>query len=113
MRYIRSISSDTGALKLITFPGAVKEDMGNPIMASVSGTFPMALYDSQHLCKTVYRKGSLLHMASGNHSSHHSDHIIFTVKFALETSRCRKYLQAGYTVYVGIAVWLLTAPAYE
>jgi len=30
-------------LKLIMFPGAVKEDMGNPIMASVSGTFPMAL----------------------------------------------------------------------
>ena len=30
-------------LKLIMFPGAVKEDMKNPIMASVSGTFPMAL----------------------------------------------------------------------
>ena len=30
-------------LKLIMFPGAVKEDMTNPIMASVSGTFPMAL----------------------------------------------------------------------
>ena len=30
-------------LKLIMFPGAVKEDMNNPIMASVSGTFPMAL----------------------------------------------------------------------
>ena len=30
-------------LKLIMFPGAVKEDMKNPIMASVLGTFPMAL----------------------------------------------------------------------
>lgn len=30
-------------LKLILFPEKVKEDMGNPIMASVSGTFPMAL----------------------------------------------------------------------
>ena len=28
-------------LKLIMFPGAVKEDMKNPIMASVSGTFPI------------------------------------------------------------------------
>lgn len=30
-------------LKIILFPEKVKEDMGNPIMASVSGTFPMAL----------------------------------------------------------------------
>lgn len=30
-------------LKLIMFPGMIKEDMGNPIMASVSGTFTMAL----------------------------------------------------------------------
>ena len=30
-------------LKLIMFPGAVKEDMNNPIMASIAGTFSMAL----------------------------------------------------------------------
>ena len=30
-------------LKLVMFPGMIKEDMGNPIMASVSGTFTMAL----------------------------------------------------------------------
>lgn len=30
-------------LKLIMFPQMVREDMKNPIMASVSGTFPMAL----------------------------------------------------------------------
>ena len=30
-------------LKLIMFPGMIKEDMKNPIMASVSGTFSMAL----------------------------------------------------------------------
>ena len=29
-------------LKLIMFPKMIKEDMQNPIMASVSGTFPMA-----------------------------------------------------------------------
>ena len=30
-------------LKLILFPNMIKEDMGNPIMASVAGTFSMAL----------------------------------------------------------------------
>ena len=30
-------------LKLIMFPGAVKEDMNNPIMASIAGTFSIAL----------------------------------------------------------------------
>ncbi|MDE6936917.1 MAG: C4-dicarboxylate ABC transporter, partial [Lachnospiraceae bacterium] len=30
-------------LKLCLFPGMVKEDMKNPIMASVAGTFPMSL----------------------------------------------------------------------
>ena len=29
-------------LKLVLFPALIKEDMNNPIMASVSGTFPMA-----------------------------------------------------------------------
>ena len=38
-------------LKLIMFPGAVKEDMGNPIMASVSGTFPMALKILYCICR--------------------------------------------------------------
>ena len=30
-------------LKLVMFPGMIKEDMGNPIMASVSGTFTIVL----------------------------------------------------------------------
>lgn len=30
-------------LKLILFPGMIKEDLKNPIMASVAATFPMAL----------------------------------------------------------------------
>ena len=30
-------------LKIVMFPGMVKEDMGNPIMASVAATFSMSL----------------------------------------------------------------------
>lgn len=30
-------------LKLVLFPGMIKEDMKNPIIASVSGTFSMSL----------------------------------------------------------------------
>ena len=63
-------------LKLIMFPGAVKEDMGNPIMASVSGTFPMALMILSTYVKPFIGKAAY-YMASGNHSSHHSDHILY------------------------------------
>lgn len=43
-------------LKLICFPASVAEDMKNPIMASVAGTFPMALmllsaYVNVYCCK--------------------------------------------------------------
>ena len=92
-------------LKLIMFPGAVKEDMGNPIMASVSGTFPMALMILSTYVKPFIGKAAyyiwllaiILHIILI---------IYFTVKFVLK-------LQSYYIVYVGIVVAAVTAPAYE
>ena len=105
------ISSDTGAFEADHVPRSSerrygKSDHGKRIRNVSDGT-----YDSQHLCKTVYRKGSLLHMASGNHSSHHSDHILYG-EVCSETSDA-KVFASYYIVYVGIAVAAVTAPAYE
>ena len=77
MRYIRSISSDTGAFEADHVPGSSERRYGKSNHGKRIRNISDGTYDSQHLCKTVYRKGSLLHMASGNHSSHHSDHILY------------------------------------
>ena len=98
-------------LKLIMFPGAVKEDMGNPIMASVSGTFPMALMILSTYVKPFIGKAAyyiwllaiILHIILI---------IYFTVKFVLKL-QMPKVFASYYIVYVGIVVAAVTAPAYE
>ena len=95
-------------LKLIMFPGAVKEDMGNPIMASVSGTFPMALMILSTYVKPFIGKAAyyiwllaiILHIILI---------IYFTVKFVLKL-QMPKVFASYYIVYVGIAVAAVTAP---
>ena len=64
-------------LKLIMFPGAVKEDMKNPIMASVSGTFPMALMILSTYVKTIYRTGGLLYLAVCDRITYRADHLFY------------------------------------
>ena len=98
-------------LKLIMFPKVVREDMNNPIMASVSGTFPMALmllsvYVKPFIGKAAYFIWLLaicLHVILI---------IYFTVKFLLKL-QMPKVFASYFIVYVGIAVASVTAPAYE
>lgn len=98
-------------LKLIMFPQMIKEDMKNPIMASVSGTFPMALMLLSVYVKPFIGKGAyyiwLLTVCL---------HIIliiyFTAKFLLKL-QMPKVFASYYIVYVGIVVASVTAPAYE
>jgi exfoliative toxin A/B len=98
-------------LKLIMFPGMIKEDMNNPIMASVSGTFSMALMLFSVYLKPFIGQAAfviwiiaiLLHIALI---------IYFTVKFILKLEM-PKVFASYYIVYVGIAVASITAPAYE
>ena len=98
-------------LKLIMFPKAVQEDLKNPIMASVAGTFPLAL-----MLLSVYIKplvgqavfvlwlfAILLHVALI---------IYFTMQFIVGL-QMQKVFASYYIVYVGIAVAAITAPAYE
>lgn len=98
-------------LKIILFPGKVKEDMGNPIMASVSGTFPMAL-----MILSTYVKPFIGQAAFYVWILAIALHIIliiyFTVKFIVKL-QMPKVFASYYIVYVGIAVAAITAPAYE
>lgn len=98
-------------LKLIMFPGMVKEDMGNPIMASVSGTFTMALMILSTYVKPFIGQAAyyiwLLAIAL-----HVILIIYFTVKFVVKL-QMPKVFASYYIVYVGIAVAAVTAPAYE
>lgn len=98
-------------LKLIMFPQMLREDMQNPIMASVAGTFPMALMLLSTYVKPMIGPAAmyiwLLAIAL---------HIVlivyFTMKFILKL-QLPKVFASYYIVYVGIAVAAVTAPAYE
>ena len=98
-------------LKLIMFPQMIKEDMKNPIMASVSGTFSMALmllstYVKPYIgaaAKYIWFFAIALHIVLIDYFT-----VIFVVKLDLT-----KVFASYYIVYVGIAVAAVTAPAYE
>lgn len=98
-------------LKLIMFPQMMKEDMKNSIMASVSGTFSMAL-----MLLSTYVKPFIGTAAKYIWFFAIALHIVlivyFTVKFVVKLD-LTKVFASYYIVYVGIAVAAVTAPAYE
>ena len=97
-------------LKLIMFPQMIKEDMQNPIMASVAGTFPMAL-----MLLSTYVKpfigGAAMYIWFLAIGLHIALIIYFTVKFILKL-QMPKVFASYYIVYVGIVVAAVTAPVY-
>lgn len=98
-------------LKLILFPKAVAEDMQNPIMASVSATFPMAL-----MLLTTYVKPFIGQAAYYIWFLAIILHVIliiyFTVKFIVKL-QMPKVFASYFIVYVGIAVAAVSAPVHE
>ena len=98
-------------LKLIMFPKMIKEDMQNPIMGSVSGTFPMALMLLSTYVKPFIGPAAMYiwFFAIGLHIVLI---VYFTVKFILKL-QLPKVFASYYIVYVGIAVAAVTAPAFE
>lgn len=98
-------------LKLIFYFNDVKKDMENPIMASVSGTFPMAImllttYIKPFIGEIAYYiwlLAIILHIALI---------IYFTIKFIFKLD-IKKVFASYYIVYVGIAVASVTAPIYN
>lgn len=98
-------------LKLILFPTMVKEDLQNPIMASVAATFPMAL-----MLLSTYVKPFIGSFAKYIWFFAIALHLIliiyFTLKFILKL-QMPKVFASYFIVYVGIAVAAVTAPAFE
>jgi exfoliative toxin A/B len=98
-------------LKLILFPKSVAEDLKNPVLASVLGTFPMGL-----MLLTVYWKpvigaaAKILWLAAI--LLHAALIIYFTARFIKKDS-VPKLLASYFVVYVGMAVASVTSPAYE
>ena len=115
IRYICGVASGLllilFLLKCILFPEIIKEDMHNPIMASVSGTFPMAL-----MLLSVYVKPWLgvvsLYIWLIAIFMHIALIVYFTVRFIVKL-QLPKVFASYYIVYVGIVVASVTAPAYE
>lgn len=98
-------------LKVIFYPAMFKEDMNNPIMASVSGTFSMALMLlSTYLKPFIGQAAFVLWMAAI--LLHAALIVYFTMKFIVKFD-FKKVFASYYIVYVGIAVAAVTAPAYE
>lgn len=97
-------------LKLTLFPAAIKEDMKNPIMACVAGTFPMALMIlSTYLQPMIGRAAFFLWAAAI--LLHVILMIYFMRRFILKLQMERVFA-SYYIVYVGIAVAAVTAPVY-
>lgn len=98
-------------LKAVLFPAMVKEDMKNPIMASVSGTFSMAL-----MLLSTYVKpfigGAALYLWLFAIGMHAALIVFFTARFMLKP-QLPKVFASYFIVYVGIVVASVTAPAYE
>jgi exfoliative toxin A/B len=98
-------------LKLVLFPNKIKEDMQNPIMASVSGTFPMALMILSTYIKPFIGQGAFYIWLFAI-ALHIVLIIYFTMKFIVKL-QMPKVFASYYIVYVGIVVASITAPAYE
>lgn len=98
-------------LKLIMFPSMIKEDLKNPIMASVSATFTMGL-----MLLSVYVKPIIGNDAKYIWFIAIALHILliiyFTFKFMFKLD-FTKVFASYFIVYVGIAVVGITAPAYK
>lgn len=98
-------------VKVIVDVNGFKEDMKNPIMASVSGTFSMAIMLLAGYAKP-FIGGAALYIWYLGIALHVILIIYFTVKFILKL-QMPKVFASYFIVYVGIVVASITAPAFE
>lgn len=97
-------------IKVILFPASFKEDMGNPIMASVFGTFSMALMLLAGYLKPLLGSAAMVlwYIAIAIHVALI---VYFTIQFILKL-QLPKVFASYFIVYVGIAVAAVSAPAF-
>ncbi len=98
-------------LKLIRYPGMIREDMRSPVLAGVAGTFPMALMILSTYVKPVFGQMAyyiwLLAIAL-----HLMLIIYFTIRFVFHFD-IKNVFTSWYVVYVGIGSAGVTAAAFE
>lgn len=96
--------------KLVLFPGMVKEDLNNPIMASVAPTLSMALMIlSTYLKPFIGQAAFFIWIAA---IALHIVLILYFSKKFIRNIQMPKVFASYYIVYVGIVVAAVTAPAY-
>ncbi|MEY8353447.1 TDT family transporter [Lachnospiraceae bacterium 54-53] len=108
-----AISAILGLLilcKCIRYPSAVKEDMKNPAVASVSGTFSMAVILLSAYAKPLIGGNAVVIWYSGI-GLHLLIMVYFTVAF-LRKLNLKAVFASYYIVYVGIVAASVTAPAF-
>ena len=99
-------------LKLVMYPKMIVEDLKSPIMAGVSGTFPMSLMILSTYLKpvsAVFAFGAwafaiILHIALI---------VFFTMCFVVRGFELKNVFTVWYIVYVGIAAAGVAAPAFD
>lgn len=98
-------------MKLLMFPEMIKEDLKNPILASVAGTFPMALMLLSTYIKPLIGVGAkyIWYFAIGLHLVLI---VYFTVRFIWKL-QMPKVFASYFIIYVGIAAAAVTAPTFE
>lgn len=98
-------------LKVILFFSSFKEDMKNPVQASVSGTFSMAC-----MLLSVYIKPVSPMIGKSLWVTALFLHIVLILYFSIHFLRRMKaaeYHASFYIVYVGIAVASISSPAWD
>lgn len=98
-------------LKLIMYPGMFKEDMKNPIMAGVSGTFSMALMILSTYVKPFIGQAAFVIWVIA--IILHFILIVYYTKAFVFHFDMKKVFTVWYIVYVGLATAGVTAPAYN
>jgi exfoliative toxin A/B len=97
-------------LRCLAYPAALAEDLKNPITASVSGTFSMALMLLAAYLKPVCGEAAL-YLWYGAIVLHALLIVFFTFRFILKL-KMQGVFASYYIVYVGIAVAGVSAPAF-
>lgn len=97
--------------KCVLYPSMIKEDMKNPIMASVSGTFPMALMLLSAYIKP-YIGFSAIYIWYLAIFLHILLIVYFTKEFIFKFD-IKKVFTSYYIIYVGIVVSSVSAPIFE
>ena len=97
--------------KAVLYPNAVKEDLKNPIMMSVSATFPMGAMLLSVYIKPLFSSVAIIFWFLAI-ALHLLLILIFTYRF-MRNVNMKNVLASYFIVYVGIAAAGITAPAYQ